>query len=137
MKHVALRAVLVGLLLAGCGNNDATPTTPTTGTGPTTETFSSNLTVQGSAWRLVTASQAGTLSARLTTASQPSTVVGFGIGIQNGTTTGCLLNSEVRVTAGSTPQVDAPVDPGVYCIKISDVGTLTSPMGFTITIVRP
>jgi hypothetical protein len=30
-----------------------------------------------------------------------------------------------------------PVDAGAYCVKIFDVGTLASPMGFTITIVRP
>lgn len=137
MKQVALCAVVVALLVAGCGDDNATPTTPSTSTGPATETFSSRLTVQGSAWRLVTASQAGTLSAKLTTASQPSTIVGFGIGIQNGSTTGCLLHSQVRVTAGASPQVDARVDPGVYCIKIFDVGTLTDSMGFTITIVRP
>lgn len=137
MKQVALCAAVVALLVAGCGDDNATPTTPSTSTGPATETFSSRLTVQGSAWRLVTASQTGTLSARLTTASQPSTIVGLGIGIQSGSTSGCLLNNEVRMAAGSSPQIDAPVDAGVYCVKIFDVGALTDPMGFTITIVRP
>jgi hypothetical protein len=136
----ALKALALGLLvaatLAGCGDDTPAVTSPTP-TGSTTETFTSSLLVRGSVWRLVTASTAGTLSATLTSASQPATVVGFGIGIRNGTGTGCLLHSAVTVPAGSAPQLSLPVDSGAYCVRIFDIGTLTESMGFTITIVRP
>lgn len=130
------RWLMTAALLTACGNDPA-PTAPTSPTGPTTETFSSNLVVQGSAWRLVSASQAGTLVATLTSVTQPSVLVGLGVGIHSGTGTGCLLNSAVTVQAGSAPQIAMPVDAGIYCIKIFDVGSLADPMGFTITIVRP
>ncbi len=142
MKPRALRVLVLGLVLsgvlaAGCGEDNTSPTSPTTPAGPVTETFTSNLTVQGSAWRLISAAQGGTLSATITSASQPSSVVGFGLGIQGGSTTGCLLSHAVTAAAGSAPQLTAPIDAGVYCVKIFDVGGLSDPMGFTITIVRP
>jgi hypothetical protein len=137
MKPVAICSLLiVSALLTGCGG-DSSPTAPTTPSSPVTETFSSNLVVQGSVWRIVTASQAGTLTATLTTTNQPSVVVGVAMGLRNGATTGCLLNNSTTAAAGSAPQLSAQVDAGDYCVKLFDVGTLTTPMSFTLTIVHP
>ncbi len=131
--------LLVAVLTAGCGNDQTTPT-PTTTTptrsSPATEAFTSNLTVQGSAWRFVNAIAGGTVSAVLTTADQPGSVVGLGIGLRSGAA-GCLVTREVTAAAGSSPRIDATVDAGAYCIKIFDTGTLTTPMNFTVTITYP
>jgi hypothetical protein len=137
MKPVTACALLLSTVLCGCGK-DATPTAPTPRTSPVTETFSSNLVVQGAVWRIVTAAQTGTLTATLTTTDQPSTVVGVGLGVKSGSgVTGCLLNSSVTATAGSAPQLSAQVDAGDYCVKLFDVGALSSTMSFTLTIVYP
>jgi len=137
MKSATACALLVSVVLSACGKN-ATPAAPTTPTSPVTETFTSNLVVQGAVWRIVTASQAGTLTATLTSTNQPATVVGVGLGVTNGSsTTGCLLNNSVTATAGSAPHLSAQVDAGAYCVKLFDVGTLSSTMSFTLTIVYP
>lgn len=126
--------------LAGCGNDQTTTPTPTDTTptrdSPATENFTSNLTVQGSAWRFVNAIAAGAVTATLTSTDQPSTVVGLGIGLRNGTA-GCLVSREVVAVAGSSPRIDATVDAGAYCIKIFDTGSLTTPMNFTVSITYP
>jgi hypothetical protein len=140
----AIKASLVTLFMtgalvsAGCGD-DSTPTTPTTTrrSSPVTERFASNLVVQGSAARIVSAIATGTLTATLTTVDQPSAVVGFAIGLRNANGTGCLVTKDVIVAAGSAPELSAQVDAGDYCVKISDRGPLTTPMTFTITITYP
>lgn len=130
--------VLCAVALSACGN-DSTTTTPTTTTrtSPVTESFVSNLTVQGSVWRLVSAQQSGTLTATLSTTDQPGTVVGFGIGLRNGNATNCLVTKDIITTAGSAPQLSAAVDAGSYCVKVFDTGALTRPMNFTVTITYP
>ena len=58
-----VRAVF-GLLTAACGNDDSTPTTPTT-TGPSTEVFSGTLAVRGSSFYSFTVATSGQVSITL------------------------------------------------------------------------
>ncbi len=132
-------ALVAAVLTPGCGNDQTTTPTPTTTptrSSPASETFTSNLTVQGSAWRFVNAIAGGTVTAILTTTDQPQKVVGLGIGLRSGTA-GCLVTREVIAAAGSSPRIDATVDAGAYCIKVFDTGTLTTPMNFTVSITYP
>lgn len=127
----------LAILAGGCGN-DSTPTTPTTTrTSPVTETFQSNLTVQGSVWRMINAVQSGPLTATLTATDQPTVEVGLAIGLRNGTGTGCLVTKDVIAPAGSSPQLSTQVDGGDYCVKVFDAGRLQGPMAFTVTITYP
>lgn len=130
-------ACLMSLVALGCG--DDTPTTPTTSTptSPTTSSFASTLPVQGAVSRLFSATQSGTVTVTLKSAGAPSTVVGLGIGVPTAGVANCAFTSAQRVTAGTTPQITASVDAGQYCVGIYDVGTLTSPIAFDITIVFP
>ena len=69
-KYVLLAiALLLAGLGAGCGD-ESTPTTPST-TTPVTETFSSNLDPKGAVWRVFTVRQSGTMTATLSSTSQP------------------------------------------------------------------
>jgi len=138
MKHLLAIALLSAVLSSACGDDSTTSTEPTPiRSSPVNESFQSNLTPQGSVWRLVNAIQTGTLTATLSATDQPSTVVGMGIGLRNATSTACLLTKEVITTAGSAPQLSATVDAGNYCVKLFDTGTLTTPMTFTITLSYP
>jgi hypothetical protein len=112
-----------------------TPSTPTAAAG--TETFSSVLPVLGSASRSVTASQAGSLSAIVTAATPPNVLVGLGIGIPRLDGAGCFLNTTVRTLTSPAIPVSSLVDPGTYCVKIFDVGSLTSNVNFTISAAHP
>ena len=139
MRAFIISLLCVAAVSAGCGKDSATTTAPTTTTrtSPVTEAFTSNLSVQGSVWRLVSAQQTGTLTATLTTTNQPATVVGFAIGLRNGNLAGCLETKAVIVTAGSAPQLSAQVDAGNYCVKVFDTGSLTTPLTFTVTLTYP
>lgn len=138
--HVTRLALCLTLLVAATGCSDDSTTAPSdTRTSPVTETFTSNLTLQGSVWRFVTAEQPGTLTATLTTTDQPATTVGLGIGLRNGTGNGCFITQDVVATAGSQPQLSAAVDAGTYCVKMFDPapGQLQRPLNFTVTISYP
>lgn len=126
----------LALLVTACGGND-TPTAPTTRSSPATETFSSNLTVAGSATRMITAIGTGTFSATLTSAAQPGVQVGLAIGLRNGNGSQCLVTREVIAAAGSSPQLTAQVDAGDYCVRLFDIGQLQSSMNFAIALSYP
>jgi hypothetical protein len=129
--------VTIAVAVSGCGDDStSTPITPTR-SSPVTERFESNLVVQGSARRIISAIATGTLTATLTTVDQPSAVVNFAIGLRDSNGTGCLISQDVVTAAGTAPQLSAQVDAGDYCVKIADTGTLTTPMKFTITITYP
>jgi len=73
----------------------------------------------------------------LTNAGGPFTRVGLGIGVPNAGLARCALSSGIATTPGSTPQISAPVDAGQYCVTVYDLGTLTSPIDFSVTLVYP
>lgn len=128
--------LVVALLSVRCGNDpNASAPTPPPRTSPVTETFQGTLPLQGSVWRLINAVQAGPLTATLSSTDQPSAEVGLALGLRNGNT--CLVTRDVVAIAGTAPQLSLPVDGGDYCVKVWDVGGLTSPLSFTITISYP
>lgn len=127
---------LATLLVASC--NDASTATSPTSTSPVTETFVGQLIPGGSAARSITSASSGTLSLTLTQIGPPADIaVGLGVGIPQSNGTGCYLTQWTATGAASTPQISAAVEAGVYCLRLFDTGALTSPVAFSITIVRP
>lgn len=134
-------AVIAALILpiAACDNGPSTtddtttPTSPTT--SPVTETFATQLFVNGSASRSFNAAKAGTATVTLTNIGSASKL-GFGIGVPDVLGSGCLFtrSSETAVVGTSFA---LPVDAGTYCVRVYDVGTLLSNSTFSVTIVRP
>jgi hypothetical protein len=122
---------------AACGDKTTTTTTPTTPTGPTTSIFASRLTPGGAVSRQFGASASGTVTAMLTNAAGPNTVVGLGIGVPTTGLAKCALSTGIQTNAGATPQLSATVDAGNYCVVVYDLGTLTSPIDFSVTLVYP
>jgi hypothetical protein len=109
---------------------------PSSGTPTsTTDTFSSNVTPRGSASRTFTVTAGGTVTATLQSLGAPVDV-GFAIGMANVATDLCTATTMVTGSTGTA--ISLPADPSVYCVKIFDIGNLTSPTtSFTITIVHP
>lgn len=138
--RVLLVACVLAPFAAGCDNGPVTPTTTTTTTttttSPVTETFSSQLSVGGYAFRSITAAKAGTVTLTLTSAGSSSTLkLGIGLGITDVSGSTCLFTRSAETAAGG--QITATVDAGNYCMRVYDIGTLTSATPFTVTIVRP
>jgi hypothetical protein len=112
------------------------PSPPAAAAG--TETFSSNLPVSSSVSRTFTASQAGPVSITLTSASPPAgVVVGLGLGVPRADGSGCFAYTSLNTTAGSAAQITSPVEPGQYCVRVYDPGTLPNLVNFTVTAAHP
>jgi hypothetical protein len=95
------------------------------------DTFATNLTVGGVVTRAFTASESGTLGVTLTSAAGQT--IGFGVGLWDGIQ--CGPTTFGPATDGAA--ISLPVDAGVYCVKLSDLGTLKATIPFTVTINHP
>ncbi len=95
--------------------------------------------VTGSVFYSFTVTTYGTVNVSLTSISGqyvPSTVtVGLGIGKPDAET--CTTTTSISTPAGAGPQISAVYEPGVYCVKVSDVGNLYSAANFAVTIAYP
>jgi hypothetical protein len=126
-------AVMLAFVVAGCGGS--TPTTPSTSsTSPTTETWSGSVAPGGQSSRSFTVSAAGTINVTLTVAGA---TLGVGVGLPRVSGGGCRLGVSVSASAGTAPQISAAAEAGQYCVQVFDVGTLTDPVGFALTIDHP
>jgi len=103
-----------------------------------TETFAGTLAPRSASFYTFTITQAGTVSVTLTSLSGSSTVaVALGIGTPNGTSSCTTTSSNPTAIAGTTAQISVTEPPGLYCVQIADVGNLTAPATFSITILHP
>jgi hypothetical protein len=112
------------------------PTTPSTAT-PTTDTFNGTLTPSGSLVFTFSVATAGSVAVTLTTIS-PATTGPLGLGVgpsSNGTCT--IANSTSGAMAAASPQLSAMENPGSYCVKVSDAGSLTTTSTVTVTVAHP
>jgi len=111
------------------------PTTPST--TPTTDTFNGTLAPNGSLVFTFSVSTSGSVAVTLTTVS-PATTGPLGLGVgpsSNGTCT--IANATSGATAGGSPQLSATENPGTYCVKVSDAGTLVTTSNVTVTVAHP
>ena len=132
MKRLAL-ACLIGLA-AGCGSNTSTATSPSTSAFPTSEAWSAVLAPGGASSRSFSTNAAGTITVTLTSAGD---TVGLGVGLPRTTGGGCRLGVTVTAAPGSTAQLTTQADVGSYCVQVFDLGTLSNPIPFALTIKHP
>jgi hypothetical protein len=50
---------------------------------------------------------------------------------------GCATTINISTQSGAGPQLTGAYSPGVYCVKVSDVGNLFSAARFLVTIAYP
>ena len=140
----ALLAVLVAFDAACSHNNTTSPSTTaatTTTTAPTTsESFVGTLMVGQFMFQSFNIGTNGTVNVTINSVSGsgvPSTVH-LGLGIGTPTAYDCTYTSSV--TASSTdpapPQLTGAFGPGVFCVRVWDVGNLSAPANFNITIAH-
>lgn len=135
----SLRLLTIAAVLAatsGCVRTTMySPMAPTAAID-VTNVFSSEIIPGGSASREFTLITAGRIAITLTSTSPPGMAVGLGIGIPrlNGS---CALSQAVEATAGTAAQIALAADIGPYCTRIYDLGTLTAPLSFSISISLP
>ena len=137
--RIAALGAVAGLPLLALACANSTPTTPTqTPAAPTaTEHYAGTLTVGSSGFYSFSVSQYGTVNVtlgRVTGVDDPAVMLGLALGVPTGF--GCSGNG-ITTSAGSDPQITNLFAPGVYCVRLSDVGNLTGPAQFDVTIAHP
>ena len=137
MRSLTLCLLVVSLpFLSGCDAEiDNFPTTATP--VPVTETFTGTLTVNGAQTHPVYNGATGTVTATLTSLGENAPEkVGISMGTLAGATcTVVMHNDNAVVTSYLSGTVSTLA--GALCVRIFDVGKLTGPVDYTITVVHP
>ncbi len=124
--------VLVVAAAAGCSSDTATPLAPTTPPA-TTFTFASTFQANGSATRSFEQISRGAVNLTLTAAS-PDVALSIGIGIPRADGTSCVLTQAATVRVASSPQITLTAEPGVWCVRVADVGTVPERVTFSLLV---
>ncbi len=130
---------------AACGDSStatspsSTSTTPTVATPTATELFAGRVDVNGSIFYSFTVVENGTVNATLAEvggAGVPSTVwLGLGLGTPSGE--GCSTSASVNTASGTAVHLTGTYAPGVYCVRVWDIGNLAAVAAFNVTIAHP
>ena len=125
----------VALTTAACTKEDPfLPTNPTPVT-PTTDTFSGTIARNGAATHNFTVNAAGSVTVTLTTLSDPELTIGVALGTWNGTSCQLVIvNDRARQSTGVVGQTSSF---GQLCARIYDVGNITTPVDYEMTVVHP
>jgi len=150
MRATTARWAMLGILVlsGACSHNSttdpsltSTTSTTTTAAAPTvTEQFNGTLPVGGFRFYSFNIAVNGTVNVTLNKVSGtgvPSTVQ---LGLGTGQPQGNDCTTAASVTANSSfaaPQQTGVYGPGVFCVRVFDVGNLFAPATFSITIAHP
>ena len=133
--RVSVSPWLVISLLATACSGKSTPTTPSTTSKATSESWSSVVAPGGTSSRSFTVNASGTITVTLTSAGADT--LGLGVGVPRLTGGGCRLGVAINASPGSSPQINAAADAGQYCVQVYDLGTLKDPAAFALKIDHP
>ena len=143
LARAGVFAIALAMALTGCGGSDNSTTTaaPTVVTGPSTELFEGKLDLRGSAFYSFSVQATGdttVMLASVTTSTTPGTSTGvvLGLGVGSPLGTDCNLTKSVLAFGALQSPLVANLTPGIYCIRVSDVGNLTVPVNFAVRIVH-
>jgi hypothetical protein len=131
----ACALITVGATACNFQNQTTTPT-PSPASPTVSENWSGTLVVGGAKFYSFTVSQYGTVN--ITLASFPAAVpVGLSIGEPQKTTCSGTSNATTVQPGATAPQLTGAFVPGVHCLLIYDVGSLTDSSPFAVTIDHP
>lgn len=132
---VALAAVVLGAW--GCDDAN-TPITPTNPTNPTivTETFTGTVNPNGAVTHSFSTEFAGTLTATLVAVTPDSaTRIGLALGEWNGLACAIkIANDNAQQGISITGTASAL---GAFCVRIYDIGALTSNINYEVRVSHP
>ena len=117
---------------ASCGDDPATPSTPIETPVQISETFDGSITINGAFTHTFVTGQAGQATATLTSLSPDSAaIVSFVFGTWNGQYCQAILFKD-DATTGANLIGNASL--GSFCVRVADVGRLTAPTSYSITV---
>jgi hypothetical protein len=135
------RRIVVGVLAlatvtTACSTDSATAPTETTVAPSVTETLEGRLGVHGAAVHPFVVAEAGTVTASVSALDPNDAVIGISLGTWNAATSACqVLLANDAAAVGSSFVGSASVA-GTFCIRIIDVGRLTSPVSYSVSVTH-
>lgn len=121
-------------------STDSTTSTTETVSSTDPQIFSGTLAVRGQRFYSFTVPSTRTVRITLEQlqagagTTSPATLV-LGLGVPSGT--GCAMLREVAAGASNTPHLDESLTAGVYCTQLTDPGSLTGAVVFSVRIEFP
>jgi hypothetical protein len=132
MKQAVGFVFALALAAGACSSDTQVPPAPTPVPASITDTFTGTLTVGGTSAQPFIVQQTGHVTVTLNS-MDPSVPVGVGIGTPS--TGGCaLVNRQSPVVAGPSPALSGIALKGSLCVTVYDIGNLTSPATYTLTV---
>ena len=133
LRRLLLAPVLVAAALAaGCGEDPAPAPDPGTAT-QVTETFSGSVSVNGAFTHPFTVARAGQVTAQLTALSPDDTItIGLALGTWNGFSCQIVITTDTAKL--STSVIGNATTSGSLCVRIFDVGGLTTTTDYDIKV---
>lgn len=141
---VLCTAIIAAISLTACdGDTTTSPststTTPTVAEATIAESFESTVPVGGAKFYSFSVVENGIVSINLTGVGGqfvPSTVM-MGVALGQPAGTECSVTTTVNVSSGSaTPHITGTYAPGVYCVRVSDIGNLFAPATIAVAIAH-
>jgi hypothetical protein len=136
---LSIVSALVMITSSACTNalNDLLGSSSTPSSNTTTDTFNGTLAPNGSLVFTFSVAASGSVAVTLTAVS-PAATGPLGLGIGPSSNGSCsIANATSGATAGASPQLSATENPGTYCVKVSDAGTLVTTSTVTVTVTHP
>jgi hypothetical protein len=144
MKILSAAALVLVLALAltatacSSGSSTAIPTAPSA-PASIIETFNGTVTVGSSDFHNFAVTANGSVNVTLTAASPPATIwMGLGVGTPG--SGACSLppggGNSVPTPAGVNPQLSGTLTAGTYCVLVYDIGNVTSPVTYSVTVAH-
>lgn len=126
---------LLALPVVAC--DGGLPTEPSESVSTVNLTFSSTVQRLGLATRSFETNGPGQIGVTLTALGQEGASVRIGLGLHVPVTGACAVTFDHVTPVSSTAQLSASAHAGAYCVMIADIGELTGPTTFTVTISHP
>ena len=117
---------------AGCAE-DAPPTTPVETPVQVTDTFTGTMSLNGAATHLVVTTRPGQAVATLSLAPDTTAVVSFMFGTWNSQYCQVIL---VKDDATTGQNLIGTASAGSFCVRVADVGRLTAPTDYQISVTH-
>ena len=136
MSRFTLAALLaLGLAAPACSKSTTSPTTTTTTTTSYTDTFTGTLNRNGATNFQFSVAAAGAVFATLTSVADTTTADGLSLGMWNGTSCNVVLGNDAEMKA--TTVTGSVTGVGTLCARVYDVGKVTNPLDYQISVVHP
>ena len=131
LRLISFFALILACAAATSCGKDAAPAAPVETPVQITETFQGTINLNGAATHVFGTTRAGQAQAILTLSPDAAAIVSFMFGTWNGQYCQVIL---VKDDATTAQNLIGNASQGSFCVRIADIGRLTAPTDYVITV---